>query len=178
MSYCEQTSGMNMIQHGKSVHHQYKLLIHQLTSNSHTCNELQNLWNVIGEPKLGIEELKLYHEFHDCGKHLCLSIDENGRRHYPNHASISALQFSMIFPNDSTSRELIARDMDWHVLRGDDLSKIVNHPYAWELYLTAWAEINSNAGMFGGIESVNYKIKKKHLIKSGKKLADHTGELL
>jgi hypothetical protein len=64
--------------------------------------------------------------------------------------------------------------MDFHLLKGDDLIKLCESPFAPILYFTAWAEINSNATMFGGYESESYKIKRSRLIQAGKKLLKTT----
>lgn len=60
-------------------------------------------------------------------------------------------------------------DMQFHTLKGEALDELWKHPLSYTLYLTAWAEIKANCKMFGGEDSVSYKIKKKHLIKAGKR---------
>jgi hypothetical protein len=36
---------------------------------------------------------------HDCGKPYCITIDEDGRRHFPDHANVSRDTFSKISNN-------------------------------------------------------------------------------
>lgn len=167
MENCEQAPGLNMIQHGEWVHDEYKKLIANLEQGGE-CKELQDVWTKFGPTLPPPDVLRSYHVYHDCGKHLCLTISDDGRRHFPNHAEISSKQYSIIFPSDVFSAILIARDMDFHVLRGDDLQKILRNPIAPILYLSAWAEINANAQMFGGRDSESYKIKRSRLIQAGK----------
>ena len=174
MEGCEQTRGLNTLQHGQSVHHHYKQLITELESGTAKCSTLRALYAKFRLPQPEI--LERYHTHHDCGKYLCLTIDESGKRHFPNHAAISAKQFSCIWPDDGFTKQLIAHDMDFHTLRGDDLLKICAHPCAPILYFTAWAEINANAEMFGGRDSDSYKIKAKRLLQAGKKLLNQQGD--
>lgn len=169
MEKCEQTPGLNMLQHGQAVHAQYILLISQLKEASHPCKELQDIWDAEGESIPSPELLQRYHVYHDCGKHLCLTIDDSGRRHFPDHAEWSAKQYHRIFPEDGFTTALIRRDMDFHTARGEEICSLWKSPFAPILYFTAWAEINANAEMFGGQESESYKIKKSRLIQAGKK---------
>ena len=168
MTNCEQAPGLNMLQHGEKVHEEYVKLITNLNNNVE-CAELQALWSKFGPTLPPHQVLRKYHVYHDCGKHLCLTI-EDGKRHFPNHAEISSNQYSIIFPEDTFTSVLIARDMDFHILRGDDLIKCLHNPIAPILFFSAWAEINANAEMFGGRESDSYKIKRSRLIQAGKKL--------
>ena len=165
-----------MLEHGQMVHAHYKILISQLSAGEYECKELQDLWDAVGSTCPTPEVLERYHVYHDCGKHLCLTIDEEGRRHFPDHATWSAKQYSHIFPEDGFTATLIRRDMEFHTLRGDDLLCLCESPFALILYFTAWAEINANAEMFGGRESDSYKIKRKRLLKAAKKLLNiHQG---
>ena len=174
MSACEQAPGLNMIQHGESVHEHYKALILALNEDSTEYKELRDFYARYRGKLPPAEVLERYHIYHDCGKHLCLTINCDGKRQFPNHAEISAKQFSLIFPEDGFSKYLIAHDMDFHILRGDNLLRTCRSPFAPILYLTAWAEINANAEMFGGRESESYKIKRSRLIQAGKKLMKET----
>jgi len=61
-------------------------------------------------------------------------------------------------------------DMGFHTYRDEQLIELCKNPLAPTLYFTAWAELEANASMFGGHDSDSYKIKKKRLIKAGKKL--------
>lgn len=146
-----------MLQHGISVHEEYLKL---LETTDHRLLKLQ----------LPIELVKKYHTYHDCWKHLVLEIGEDGKRRYPSHSQASTLQFKAIFPNDECVARLIEHDLDFHTLRGDELVKLCKLDIAPTLYLTALAEINANAIMFGGRESESYKIKASRLKQASKKL--------
>lgn len=156
-----------MLQHGESVAAQYGLLIEQLESG--TCDStLASLYQKLKTKLPPPEALVRYHIYHDCCKHLCLEVDEQGRRHFPNHAEWSAKQFELIFPEDKFAAVLIRKDMDFHTMKGEELQQLCKSPFAPILYFTAWAEINANAEMFGGRDSTSYKIKAKKLLKAAK----------
>jgi hypothetical protein len=169
MKRCEQAPGLNMLQHGEKVHQEYNALMESL-SLGNECEELQAILLKFGGNLPPSEVLKQYHVYHDCGKHLCLTITEDGKRHFPNHAAISANQYAVVFPEDKFTSILIAHDMDFHICKGDELMRVISNPIAPILYFTAWAEINANASMFGGKSSESYKIKRSRLIQAGKKL--------
>lgn len=116
-------------------------------------------------------ELICYQLYHDCGKHLCLEVSEDGKRRFPNHAEISYNQFVKIFPNKPLAAELVKYDMTLHTLKGDELLDFIKAKFYLfpTLYFTAWSEIIANSEMFGGVDSVSFKIKKKHLMSVGKK---------
>lgn len=170
MKGCEQAPNLNMLQHGQSVHFQYKKLLSLLEAHDIKYAELAHVFEKYQHSLPPPSVLERYHVYHDCGKGLCLEIGEDGKRRFPNHAEISAEQFKRIFPDDLFTAQLIRMDMDFHTLKGDDLNRLCKSPFAPILYLTAWAEIHANAEMFGGMESDSFKIKAKRLIQAGKKL--------
>jgi hypothetical protein len=169
MKQCEQAPSLNMLQHGQMVYEKYKALIAALDLGLGDPILLKIYEKYKGHlPPTKI--LKRYMWLHDCGKGLCLEIGEDGKRRFPNHAEVSANQFANLFPEDGFTTTLIRMDMDFHILRGDDLIRLCRSPLSPILYFTAWAEIFANAEMFGGIESDSFKIKAKRLIQAGKKL--------
>ena len=103
----------------------------------------------------------------NCGKPLCLVIDDEGRRHFPGHAEASRKAW-LETGGDRAVGDLIGMDMDAHLLKADDLEDFAARPQAASLLLTALAEIHANAAMFGGIESTSFKIKWKHIDKRGR----------
>lgn len=117
--------------------------------------------------------MKHYQIYHDCGKPYCRTIDEDGKQHFPNHAQISSDIYAKYFDN-SLVKQLILDDMNFHILKSAEIQKwfeSVKDPYyLCSLYMTAWAEVISNSVMFGGKDSISYKIKRKGLISAGKKL--------
>ena len=175
MESCEQAPGLNMLQHGQQVHNEYLKLNEQLNSNTIKCKELEAFWQRFKHAIPPSSVLEKYHTYHDCGKPLCLEISADGKRRFPNHAKLSAKQYSIIFPADKFTSILIEHDMDFHTCKGDDLNDLLKNPIAPILYITAWAEINANAQMFGGFDSESYKIKRSRLIQSGKKLLNYKG---
>ena len=169
MQSCYQTPELNTLQHGQMVYDHYCLLINQLQNGEHDQPLLIELYQQLKKNLPPKESLHRYMLYHDCGKFLCLTIDENGKQHFPDHAKWSAEQFTCIFPHDGFTWALIRRDMDFHSLRGDQITELWKNPLAPILYITAWAELNANAEMFGGHESDSYKIKRSRLIQAGKK---------
>ena len=173
MAECEQAPGLTMLQHGELVHAHYKALCTELQNNE-ADPALQKWWELAKHALPSPEVLKPYHVYHDCGKHLTLTVDSDGKRRYPDHASASAEQYSALFPQDTFTTHLIRHDMDFHTMRGPDLCSLWNDPCAPILYLTAWAEIRANASMFGGVDSESYKIKRSRLIQAAKKFSQST----
>jgi hypothetical protein len=99
-----------------------------------------------------------------------LTVDEDGKRHFPNHASVSADIFRKHF-NDESTAKLIGDDMCLHTLTAEEINaKNWSKRDALSLLITALAELHSNATMFGGIESTSFKIKWKKLDGHGKRL--------
>ena len=106
-------------------------------------------------------------QFHDCGKPFCLIIDSDGKRHFPNHAEVSAFYFNQVFDNQVAS-DLIRRDMDIHLLKSDGVDSFSREPHALTLLLTGLAEVHSNSQIFGGLDSTSFKIKHKSITQRGK----------
>lgn len=161
-----------MLQHGKMVHAEYIKLLDRLENRTLDEPLVQQCYDKLKQNLPPHQVLKRYHYLHDCFKHGVITIDEQGRRHFPNHAEWSAKQYELIFPEDKFTAVLIRKDMDFHTMKGEDLEQLCKSPFAPILYFTAWAEINANAEMFGGRDSTSYKIKAKKLRKAAKLLND------
>ena len=161
---CEtlQFKDMNVLEHGISVNKHYVKLIKDLESSSCSEEILIKIYNKIKD-KYQIYKYQIYH---DCGKPFCLSIDNDNKRHFIDHANHSYNQLKLLFPNDYKVLTLMKNDMEFHINK--DLNFLWNLEFSETLYLTAWAEIYSNSEMFGGINSTSFKIKRKKLIKAGK----------
>lgn len=168
MSRCEQAPGHNMLQHGQAVHAHYIALMDRVRTDPAAHPQLAAILEHAALPPA--TSLAPYHLYHDCGKHLVLTVTEEGKRQFPGHAQASAQQYALLFPADAMTRHLIEHDMDFHTLRGDDLLALCQDPLAPVLYATAWAEVYANAAMFGGTQSDSFKIKAKRLTQAGKKL--------
>lgn len=163
MMTCEQSSGQTILQHGESVAATFKEIASGSGDYFIPDFVRENLQFLLDRcPSADI--LETYHIFHDCGKPECLTIDENGKRHFPCHAMVSARTW-LVAGGDQYIGRLIEHDMDMHTLKAADIPEYRHMDIAPALLLTAWAELNSNARMFGGIESTSFKIKAKSLTK-------------
>ncbi len=161
MIACEQTSGLNVLEHGKMVAKAYKQLISTIQYDEFLFPLYQMTKHMLPDAEL----MERYHIYHDCGKPYVK--DETGR--FPGHEFASAVQWKMLNPKDDIVVDLIHKDMLFHSARGDDVAQIWFDPLAPALYFTAWAELYANAEMFGGLESDSFKIKRKRLLTAGKK---------
>lgn len=173
MLSCEQTSGMNMMQHGASVYEFFMDLKNHVTKGAALTLPWKlpewatnpKLWDNLLDDAL-VQEYQL---FHDCGKPFCRTVDEDGKQHFPDHAATSEKIWREIGGNEQVAA-LIGMDMDIHLLKDDGIAEFASRQEAATLLLTGLAEIHSNANMFGGIESTSFKIKWKHIDKRGKKI--------
>lgn len=106
--------------------------------------------------------------YHDCGKPFCIEYDDNKRRHFPNHEQVSYNKW-LEYGGDNYVAALILHDMDIHKMTINELSDVYESitKHQWSiLVFSALAEVHSNAEMFGGIESTNFKIKLKKILKN------------
>jgi hypothetical protein len=173
MKNCEQTKGQSVLQHGESVRDYLFDLINHLRSDE----PLKYDWKLpdwLFENKDLLlsslpddETLELYTKFHDCGKPFCLTIGNEGKRHFPNHSQVSYDIFKQVFDNP-VAADLILHDMLIHLIKSEGVKEFAQNTYAITLILTGLAEIHSNCQMFGGPESTSFLIKKKQLFKKGK----------
>ena len=175
MSECEQTKGQSVLEHGVSVKNYLFDLINHLRSNTPLKYEWKLPDWVLENKDLLLsslpdnETLELYTIYHDCGKPFCLEIDENGKRHFPNHAEVSYKIFNQVF-NNPVAAELILHDMDIHLLKSDGIVEFSQNKHALTLLLTGLSELHSNAQMFGGLDSTSFKIKWKSINQRGKQI--------
>jgi hypothetical protein len=174
MLTCYQFENMNMLQHGQAVHQKYLELRSHLIDGTPLTSEwrlpgyLHDLWETYKDTLPDEETLRLYQIYHDCGKHICRTVDDQGRQHFPDHAEASYRRF-LNHSNNFMAAELIRLDMTFHTLRGEELEPFFTHPLGFTLWLTTLCELHANAEMFGGIESDSFKIKWKRHDKAGKK---------
>ena len=175
MKTCGQTSTQSVLEHGFSVKNYLFDLLDHLEHNT----PLKYQWvlpdwiyenrDFLLQSLPPRDTLKLYTIMHDCGKPFCITINEDGRRHFPNHAEVSYQTFSQLY-NDPIAAELIRRDMDIHLLKADGVDDFCNSPMAITSLIVGIAEIHSNASMFGGIGSTSFKIKNKSISQRGKQI--------
>jgi hypothetical protein len=178
MRDCFQFEGMSILDHGMDVRSWYEDLKRLVSAESTTKEWHPPKW--IGSPvlrealgSLDDDLVRLYQVYHDCGKPLCRTVDGEGRQHFPGHALASMrrwLECSDGSPGAVYVSELIAMDMDVHLLRADGVEEFTRRPHALVLLLTGLCELHSNAQMFGGVSSTGFKIKFKNLERFGARI--------
>lgn len=164
-----QTDTQNVLEHGNSVNKYFNDLIGDMKLDWRLPDWFQKYKDFILENLHSYEDIKEYQIMHDCGKPYCISIDDEGRRHFPDHANVSANTFSKISDNKIVS-DLISKDMVFHTIKSDEVEEFVKNnslQTILTLLVTSLCELHSNASMFGGIESTSFKIKYKQLDKRG-----------
>jgi hypothetical protein len=172
MQQCQQTESQSVYQHGVSVKEHMFQLIEYLETNQISGAWRLPAWlseyrhQILGK-LLSKEIIEEYTTFHDCGKPYCLTFDENGKRHFPNHAEKSYQTWLTIGGNKQAA-QLMKMDMIIHTMKAADIDEFITHPEAITLLLAGLAEIHSNAKMFGGIDSDSFKIKWNQINKRGK----------
>lgn len=175
MKSCGQTETQSVLQHGYSVkNHLFDLLDHLQFDTPLKYTWCIPEWvythkHILLENLPSRNTLKLATIMHDCGKPFCLEIDENGRRHFPNHAQISYEVFKQFY-DDPVAAKLILHDMDIHLLKADGVEEFSKNPHALTHLLIGLSELHSNAKMFGGTDSTSFKIKYKSICQRGKQL--------
>jgi len=172
MKECEQTQGQSVYEHGVAVWTHLQDLINYL-NDKHTLPH----WKIptwvdtykkeLKESLLPLTTLKSYTIFHDCGKPFCLTIDDQGRRHFPNHAQVSH-DLWIETTQDKQVATLILNDMWIHIIKSNEIDSFIELPEAVSLLLVGLCEVHSNCRMFGGIESVSFKSKWKQIDRRGR----------
>jgi hypothetical protein len=191
MAECYQTPGQNIKQHGESVFKYYENLNSFLLGKKELGPEWRiPSWLIQYQPELSVERYNInifYHYlvYHDLGKPYCKIIDEEGKQHFPDHAQISYNVWMNLYQNNQLNLnaemanligDLILHDMDLHIIKSVDLNEWLNKINSFNaisLLLAALCEIHSNAEMFGGIDSVSFKIKFKQIDKRGRKICQN-----
>jgi len=171
MQQCPQTETQSIYEHGLSVTSHFLHLITYLEDGWLTDWKVPE-WLLkyrkeIREKLLPLPIIMDYTLYHDCGKPYCLTYDENGKKHFPNHAEKSYETWLSIGGCEQVAK-LIRMDMMIHTIKAIEIDDFIKHPEAITLLLAGLAEIHSNAKMFGGMESDSFKIKWKHINKRGK----------
>lgn len=173
MKACNQTSGQTILQHGLSVWRFINLLLNKDYTNFKLPEWWDEYIDQIHKNLYDRKTIKHYAIWHDVSKPSCLTIDADGKRHFPNHAEISYETFKQCFGDKySHSAILIKHDMLLHTATIDDIMAIDNiqKETIATLLISALAELHSNAGLFGGMDSTSFKIKFKRYSKIGLKL--------
>ena len=165
MKNCLQTDTQSVYQHGISVRDYTFQLINILNGKDYSFNFKLPDWFLqykkeILQKLLSKDLIEEYTIYHDCGKPYCIQYDNQGKRHFPNHAEFSAKKWLEVGGSEQASI-LMKMDMDIHLLKNENIDEFISRPQAITLLLVGLAEIHSNSQMFGGIDSVSFKIKWK-----------------
>lgn len=164
MQNCEQMTGMSVYEHGVDVmKHTF-----QLINSEYENFKLPTWWDdKILDHIHDHETIKNYTLFHDCGKPYCLEYDNEGRKHFPDHANVSHKVWTKFHDNQDVAN-LIKLDMVLHTETAEQInSRNIDKKTLLTLLVVALAELHSNSRMFGGIESTSFKIKWKKLQRRG-----------
>lgn len=168
MCSTEQMRGVSILHHGVLVWNELESIINKTNTSLPSWFDVDKLMDCVK-----IHELRKYTILHDCGKPYCLTVDIEGRKHFPNHATISVDMFRRYF-DDCKVAKYIGLDMFMHTCSREDIDNLtIDHNNRWlyaGLLLVSFAEIYANCKMFGGPSSTSFKIKYKHLDKRGKVL--------
>lgn len=171
MIACYQFKDQNILEHGQSVARYFKDLYEHLKSGK----GLELEWKLpewVDQIKLDdlldFDTINTYLVYHDCGKPLCKTIDEQGKQHFPDHAQVSYRRW-LEYSSDQQVARLILMDMDAHTLCLDQADEFKSRPECKTLLLAALCELHSNAQMFGGLDSTSFKIKYKKLNRLAKR---------
>lgn len=179
MRECMQMPGMSVLAHGVMVARYFEdLQQHVLHGAALKYEWVLPEWAhspTLWERLLPFKTVRRYQIYHDCGKPFCHEVDEDGRSHFPGHAQKSAAIWQALGQCEHEV-ELMARDMDAHLLKAEGVETFCQTPYAATLLLTALAELHANAAMFGGVESVSFKIKFKNLSRRGKAIETYLSQ--
>lgn len=190
MKNCEQTKGQSVWDHGWWVRQYFDdLECKWLKIPTEQEWKLPKYWDSYEEDIFGNsnteEVMWAYTLLHDCGKPFCKEIID-GKVHFPNHAEVSSkiyLEHGKEYFEDWLSEdqhikvsELIRDDMILHTCSSEELSEKIkdsNVEHMCSLVISAWCELNGNAAMFGGFDTVSFKSKFKHLDRRTKQICKY-----
>jgi hypothetical protein len=172
MHQCPQTETQSVYQHGISVKDHTFDLIQMLQSGEAKAGWILPNWffqyrQQILSKLLSLDIIEEYTIHHDCGKPYCLTYDEQGKKHFPNHAEVSHQTWINVGGNELAAR-LMQMDMMIHTIKDKDIENFIKNPEAITLLISGLAEVHSNAKMFGGTDSTSFKIKWNQINKRGK----------
>lgn len=171
MKSCQQNDFQTIYDHGLSVQDHFKKLYSFNLEGFKIPNWFIQYKDRFHEKLFPYETCLEYTLFHDCGKPRCLTIDNEGKRHFPNHANVSADLWLELGGSEDVAK-LIRGDMVIHTLKAENICEFASRKEALTLLIAGLAEIHSNAKMFGGIESTSFKIKWKKIDKFGQRICD------
>lgn len=166
-----QFGDFSVLQHGQSVWEYTQKILNKEWAGLRIPDWFEENFEEIVNNLHSIERIEEYNILHDCGKPYCLEIDSEGKRHFPNHAGESRATYLRLPDSDPIVAKLIGLDMVLHTATAEEINDLcLCKKDAYTLLVTAFAEVHSNANMFGGIESISFKQKWKKLDRRGKML--------
>lgn len=176
--YQDINSKQTILQHGEGVRSKFIELLEYLESSNEDeyCHPIPK-WLIQYQSTLlpiiqsNQTDIETYLFYHDCGKPFCLEIDIDGKRHFPNHATVSKYTF-LKHSSNTFIADLIGKDMLCHLTKAKDFENLLDEEHIEILLFSALAELHSNALMFGGFQSDSFKIKFKNLEKLGQRILD------
>lgn len=167
MGSCYQFETQTTLEHGYCVLAAYlKLRSNTIENQKYVPDWFIKHFVFIQSQQLSIADVSTYLIYHDCAKFLVYQKDFEGNSHFPGHAKASEALWQTLFGKSIIS-DLIGRDMDMHLLKPSDISKYDRPDLVPTLLLCALSELHANAAMFGGFESVSFKIKLKAITRLG-----------
>lgn len=123
MKNCEQMKNLSVLEHGISVARYFNDLRHHILFGEPLKYDWKipewafskEIWNKLFDMKT----VQKYQIYHDCGKPFCFYLDDEGKRHFPEHAKISEETWTSLFGKSDISN-LIGLDMEVHLLKSEN----------------------------------------------------------
>ncbi len=172
MADTPQTDTQSVLEHGISVSKKFNDLTNDDVENWKLPTWFTDNRDFLFENLHDYYDVKEYQVMHDCGKPYCYKVDENWKRHFPNHEEVSTNTYRQISDNKIVA-DLISKDMVLHTIKSEDVENFVKENSIQTivtLLITSLCEIHANADMFGGIDSQSFKIKFKQLDRRGNQI--------
>jgi hypothetical protein len=163
-----QTRGINFWDHGTMVYLRFADLLNDVQHMNWVLPKWfsSNAGFIRRSLEPHLSKIRVYQQYHDCGKAYCQTFDTNDKPHYPDHANISA-DIYLSLGGDKEVADLIRDDMLCHNLRPAEALEFASNPNALILLVTGLCELHANASMFGGVSSDSFKIKFKRIERCG-----------
>lgn len=170
MKLCNQTETQTVYEHGLSVWKYTQRILNKEWDKLSLPQWFTDNFNIIENNIFSSDIIREYNIYHDCGKPYCIEIDADGKSHFRNHAKVSSEVWSHVTYNPIVT-ELISLDMILHMETANQIQdRKLPFNILFTLLVTAFAELHSNANMFGEIDSLSFKIKYKKICKRGEML--------
>lgn len=142
-----QTNTQNVLEQGLSVHNKFKQLLSGDTSDWKLPNWFIDNKDFILNNLHDINTLIEYHILHDIGKPYCIEYDSDGKRHFPDHVTVSYKTYKKI-SNNQIIADLIKKDMIVHTIKSDEINKFIDSndiKTILSLLITSLCEIHANS---------------------------------